>query len=164
MGKVFFDISMSLDGFITAANRRPEQPMGDGGERLHQWAFGSSDERDRALLTQGISETGAVITGRRNYEDSLPWWGADGPTGPVRLPVFVVSHNPPTDAPADGVYHFVNGGVFALQWIMGLIINQFAADAAGHYPPQAHSAALFCTATGTLLALWWYLPLVKQKA
>jgi len=30
MGKVFFDISMSLDGFMTAANRRPEEPMGDG--------------------------------------------------------------------------------------------------------------------------------------
>lgn len=32
MSKVIFDISMSLDGFITAANRRPEEPMGDGGE------------------------------------------------------------------------------------------------------------------------------------
>jgi hypothetical protein len=31
MGKVIFDISMSLDGFMTAANRRPEEPMGDGG-------------------------------------------------------------------------------------------------------------------------------------
>lgn len=31
MGKVIFDISLSLDGFMTAANRRPEEPMGDGG-------------------------------------------------------------------------------------------------------------------------------------
>jgi len=42
--KVFFDISMSLDGFITAANRTPEQPLGDGGERLHEWAFGRTNE------------------------------------------------------------------------------------------------------------------------
>lgn len=59
---------------------------------------------------------------------------------------------------------FAIGGVFVLQWLMGLIINQFAADGAGHYPPQAHSAALFFTATGTLIALLWYLPLVKRKA
>lgn len=40
MGKVVFDISMSLDGFMTAANQRPEEPLGEGGERLHEWAFG----------------------------------------------------------------------------------------------------------------------------
>lgn len=58
---------------------------------------------------------------------------------------------------------FAIGGVFVLQWLMGLIINRFAADAAGHYPPQAHSAALFFTATGTLLAFLWYLPMVQQN-
>ena len=35
MTKVIFDISMSLDGFVTASNVRPEEPMGDGGQRLH---------------------------------------------------------------------------------------------------------------------------------
>jgi dihydrofolate reductase len=76
MSKVFFDISMSLDGFMTAANQRPEEPMGDGGLKLVDWAFGG-DERDRAVLTDGIAGTGAVIAGRRTYDDSRPWWGAD---------------------------------------------------------------------------------------
>lgn len=49
MGKVILDMTMSLDGFIAAANRRPEEPLGDGGERLHEWAFGG-DERDREVL------------------------------------------------------------------------------------------------------------------
>jgi hypothetical protein len=40
MGKVIFDMSMSLDGFIAASNRRPEEPMGEGGEKLHEWGFG----------------------------------------------------------------------------------------------------------------------------
>jgi hypothetical protein len=40
MSKVIFDISMSLDGFMTAANRRPEEPIGDGGLRLVEWAIG----------------------------------------------------------------------------------------------------------------------------
>jgi hypothetical protein len=36
MGKVVFDVSMSLGGFMTASNRRPKEPMGDGGQRLHE--------------------------------------------------------------------------------------------------------------------------------
>ena len=82
MGKVVYDISMSLDGFITAA--RPDSVGTDGGRRAtapHDWAFGD-DERDREVLSTGLAGTGAVITGRRNYTDALPWWGADGPTGP----------------------------------------------------------------------------------
>jgi hypothetical protein len=80
MGKVVFDISMSLDGFMTAAGQRPDEPMGEGGQRLVEWAFGA-DERDRAVLTDGIAGVGAVIAGNRTYATSLPWWGADGPTG-----------------------------------------------------------------------------------
>jgi hypothetical protein len=38
LSKVIFDISMSLDGLMTAADRRPEQPMGTGGQRPHEWA------------------------------------------------------------------------------------------------------------------------------
>jgi hypothetical protein len=41
MGKTVFDISMSLDRFITASAQTPEEPMGYGGERLHEWAFGT---------------------------------------------------------------------------------------------------------------------------
>ena len=47
---------------------------------------------------------------------------------------------------------------------MGLIIGAFPADAAGHYPPQAHLAALSFTAGGGLLALLWYLPLARSSA
>ena len=109
MGKVTFDISMSLDGFVTASNRSVEEPMGKGGERLHEWAFAGEDNRDREVLERGISTTGAVIAGRRTYDDSIPWWGADGPTGSVRLPLFVVSHSVPNDVPEGSVYTFVDG-------------------------------------------------------
>lgn len=54
---------------------------------------------------------------------------------------------------------FAIGGTFLLQWWMGLIINLFPADAAGHYPPQAYTAALLAGGIGTALALLWYLPL-----
>jgi hypothetical protein len=38
MTSVIFDISMCLDGFVTASNVRPEEPLGDSGQRLHRWA------------------------------------------------------------------------------------------------------------------------------
>jgi dihydrofolate reductase len=107
---VIFDISMSLDGFVTAANVRPEEPLGDGGQRLHEWAFGE-DERNRELLEEAVNFVGAVIAGRRTYDLSVPWWGADGPAGPARVPVFVVTHAEPEDAPEGGVYTFVTDGI-----------------------------------------------------
>ena len=110
MSKVVFIISMSLDGFITAANRRPEEPMGDGGLRLVEWAM-SDDERSRKVLEEGVAEAGAVIAGRETYDTSMPWWGPDGPTGSARRPVFVVTHKASTDAPEGGVYTFVTGGI-----------------------------------------------------
>jgi dihydrofolate reductase len=110
MGKVIFDISISLDGFMSAANPRPEEPMGDGGERLHEWAFGD-DERDREVLMSGVRGNGAVIAGRRTYEMAVPWWGADGPTGPARVPAFVLCHEVPADPPEGGVYTFVTDGI-----------------------------------------------------
>jgi dihydrofolate reductase len=110
MTAVSFDISMSLDGYIAAPNRRSEQPLGDNGERLHEWAF-STDAVGREVLARGVESAGAVICGRRTYDDSIKWWGADGPTGPARLPVFVVSHDAPADVPEGGVYHFVSGGI-----------------------------------------------------
>ncbi|HEY7621386.1 MAG TPA: dihydrofolate reductase family protein [Solirubrobacteraceae bacterium] len=112
MTKVFFDISMSLDGYMTASGQTQDEPMGPGGDQLVAWAFGE-DERDRRVLTEGVAATGAVIAGRRTYDTSLPWWGADGPTGDARVPVFVVTHDPPVDAPENGVYTFVPDGIEA---------------------------------------------------
>src|SRR5215207_3028236 len=110
MTPVIFDISMSLDGFVTASNVWPEEPLGDGGQRLHEWAFGE-DERNRELLVEAVNSVGAVIAGRRTYDLSVPWGGADGPAGPARVPVFVVTHAEPEEVPEGGVYTFVTGGI-----------------------------------------------------
>ena len=110
MTKVIFDISMSLDGFVTASNVRPEEPLGDGGRRLHEWAFGE-DERNRELLEEAVNFVGAVIAGRRTYDLSVASWGADGPAGPARVPVFVVTHIEPEDVPEGGVYAFITDGI-----------------------------------------------------
>lgn len=102
------DISISLDGFVTAAGRTPEEPLGRGGERLHDW-IGTDSGRD--VLDDGLGRLGAVITGRTTYDGSVPWWGADGPSGAIRRPVFVLTHEAPEESPENGVYTFVTGGI-----------------------------------------------------
>jgi dihydrofolate reductase len=114
MGKVIFDISMSLDGFITGANARPEAGLGDGGERLHEWGFNSVDPRNREIM-EWYARTGANIFGRTGYDHSIRYWGADGPTGAARIPTVIVSHSVPKDVPNVGVYTFVNGVDAALE-------------------------------------------------
>jgi dihydrofolate reductase len=111
VSSVVFDISMSLDGYIRAANPRPDEPLGVGGEALHAWAMNDDDAAGRDVLSRAAAGTGAVICGRVTYDDSIRWWQADGPTGPARLPVFVLTHAAPSDPPAVGVYVFVTTGI-----------------------------------------------------
>ena len=108
MSKVIFNMSMSLDGFVQAANATPEAPLGQGGERVHEWFFGD-DPKNREFATTMVNSIGAVVCGRTTYDTSN--WGDDGPTGPRRLPTFVVTHKAPSSSPANGVYTFVTGGV-----------------------------------------------------
>jgi dihydrofolate reductase len=114
VGKVSFNISMSLDGYINGPDVTPEQGLGRGGEVLHEWVF-NGNERNREVLDSALQGVGAIIVGRRTYDLSLPWWGADGPTGEMRLPVFVVTHSEPDDVPDGGVYTFASGIEDALQ-------------------------------------------------
>ena len=110
MSKLIFDMSMSLDGFVKATGATPDEPLGKGGERLHEWAMGD-DAASRQLLIDAVAAAGAFIGGRRTYDDSLRWWGANGPTGDDRVPLFVVTHQAPEDSPENGVYTFVTDGI-----------------------------------------------------
>lgn len=96
MGKVVIDKSMSLDGYIAAPNDTPEQGLGEDGMRLHNWAFDDPSIFQKVYgdLTE---QTGAVIMGRRSYDNSIREWGNAGPLGDT--PCFVVTHRPLDDAP-----------------------------------------------------------------
>ncbi|WP_298798290.1 dihydrofolate reductase family protein [uncultured Pseudonocardia sp.] len=111
MGIVVLDISISLDGFVRAADPTPDEPLGVGGEHLHAWM--AADEESLQVLERAVADLGATICGRTTYDDSIRWWGADGPSGPARRPLFVVTHEAPSDSPANGVYTFVTGGIEA---------------------------------------------------
>src|SRR5687768_15763628 len=108
MAKVIYDVSMSLDGYITGANVGPEAGLGEGGERLHAWAMSDKlDPRSQEVMDEGM-KVGATIVGRTTYDLSIQYWGADGPTGAARIPVVIVSHSVPDDVPGTGIYHFVD--------------------------------------------------------
>jgi dihydrofolate reductase len=101
MGKVAVDLSMSLDGFITGPNDGPENGLGDGGERLHEWLYdlsswrerhslaGGQANRDAEILDEVFKNTGAIVMGRRMFDMAEAPWG-DNP--PFHMPVFVVTH------------------------------------------------------------------------
>ena len=139
MGKVIFDISMSLDGFITGANPHAEAgwgALGEGGERLHDWGFDSTDPRNREIM-EGYASMGANIFGRTGYDHSILNWGADGPSGPARIPTVIVSHSVPEDVPEGGVYTFADSVEAALGTAKNLAGNKdiyiTGADVAGQF-------------------------------
>jgi len=132
MSKVFADISMSLDGYVAGPDADLEDPLGSGGERLHEWAFGAQSWRethgeeggernaDSDVIAEGVSATGAVVMGRRMYSGgSGPWeqdptgrgWWGDDP--PFHAPVFVLTHHEREPLPMEGgtTFYFVTGGI-----------------------------------------------------
>ncbi|MEV4312943.1 dihydrofolate reductase family protein [Actinocrispum sp. NPDC049592] len=110
MALVICDMSISLDGYVTGPNDSRENPFGDGAGGLHDWIFAGATDADRAILQDAIDNCGAVVMGRKSFDknEGDGGWGDGGPVGDT--PVFVVTHNKPTqDYPA--VYTFVTDGV-----------------------------------------------------
>lgn len=106
MSRIVLDVSVSLDGFTTGPNVREEEPMGDGGERLHEWHAGNGPdgEIDLGVLRQSEETVGATLIGRRTFDLGLgPWGGTPFPG----IPSVVVTHRTREDLLGD------NGGTFA---------------------------------------------------
>ena len=97
MGKVIFDITASLDGFVAGPNDSPENPMGDGGMRLFDWYFPESEtSRSPEFIEPEIRDeatrmVGALVGGRRLYDNAHGWNGEH----PLHVPFFIVTHHAP---------------------------------------------------------------------
>jgi len=114
------DLSLSLDGFAAGPSQTRDDPLGRGGERLHDWAFGDATDVDRAFRARGTEEIGATIMGRnmfgpvRGSWDSDPdwrgWWGEDPP---LHHDVFVLTHHarPPLTMAGGTTFTFVTEGI-----------------------------------------------------
>jgi dihydrofolate reductase len=91
-------MSMSLDGYIAGPNDEPDNPGGDGFDRLHEWfttpdgEFGRPSGPAGELYDEIMSATGAVLVGRRTAEQVDHWGGDHHGQG---VPIVVPSHRPP---------------------------------------------------------------------
>jgi dihydrofolate reductase len=134
MSRLTATISISLDGFVAGPNPSLEDPLGAGGELLHEWAFGAQGWReahgmeggernvDSEVIDELIAANGATIMGRRMYsggsgsweDDPKPrgWWGDDPP---FHHPVFVLTHHErePLEMQGGTTFTFVTGGLEA---------------------------------------------------
>ena len=83
-------MSMSLDGFIAGPNEAPDNGLGDGGHRLHEWAFGDRAGVNGQVFGEAMA-TGAIVAGRGTFEPA-GGWGGDHHDG---VPIWVLSRHEP---------------------------------------------------------------------
>jgi dihydrofolate reductase len=109
-------MSMSLDGYIAGPNESPDNGLGDGGERLHEWVFPGAEGGDFAAAEarlQGVNRqiydefmsTGAVVAGRGTFEPA-GGWGGDHHDG---VPIYILSRSAAPRWAADWpAVHYLN--------------------------------------------------------
>jgi dihydrofolate reductase len=127
------DITMSLDGYVAGPNATLEEPLGEGGEALHEWIYGLASWReshgleggvtggaDDDLLREALERSGATIMGRRMFSGGEgPWeddpkadaWWGDEP--PFHHPVFILTSHPREAEQKQGgtTFTFVTDGI-----------------------------------------------------
>jgi dihydrofolate reductase len=122
-GKVFFSVTMSLDGFIAPASLG--ELMGQQWRELQQWIFPTRFFRENLKLGEGgedgvdddvaratYERTGASVMGKRMFDAGERMWPEEAP---FHTPVFVVTHEKrdPWERPGGTTFHFVNDGIEA---------------------------------------------------
>jgi dihydrofolate reductase len=132
MSAVRAEISISLDGFGAGPNQGPENPLGEGGEDLHEWALATESWRrehgqeggttgpDSEMIGRMHDGVGAFVMGRGMFgggpgpwdESWRGWWGDDPP---YHAPVFVLTHHPrePLEMEGGTTFHFITDGTEA---------------------------------------------------
>jgi dihydrofolate reductase len=130
MSSVTCQISISLDGFVAGPNQSLQNPIGEGGLRLHEWVFetaswraqqgleGGAHSADSEVADEVAQNVGAYIMGRKMFgggdgrwdETWTGWWGDDPP---YHVPVLVLTHHPRKPLPMKGgtTFTFVTEGI-----------------------------------------------------
>jgi dihydrofolate reductase len=121
---------MSLDGFVAGPNQTEEDPLGEGGEQLHEWAFelaawrkphgqdGGEVNASTKVVEESLENLGAAVMGRNMFGGAGPWgddpwdgWWGDDP--PFHMPVFIVTHHAREPVTKEGgtTFTFVTDGI-----------------------------------------------------
>jgi dihydrofolate reductase len=123
--------TISLEGFGAGPNQSLENPLGVGGESLHEWFFptrtfqqmvgkdGGTTGIDEEFAARGLQNIGAWILGRNMFgpvrgtwpDDTWKGWWGDNP--PYHVPVFVLTHHarPPIRMEGGTTFYFVTEGI-----------------------------------------------------
>lgn len=134
-------MSMSLDGFIAGPNETDDNGLGDGGDRLHDWAFPDVDPNQRGPhvgrlagangeVSAEMRTTGAVVAGRGTFEPAGGWGGDHHDS----VPIWVYSRHEP--------------GIDVSQWPLVTYVDDVktamteAKKAAGEKDVLVHGAAV----------------------
>jgi dihydrofolate reductase len=125
------ELSISLDGFAAGPNQSEENPLGEGGEQLHEWALkleawrephgyeGGEVNASDEIVREYTENVGAVVMGRNMFGGGPgpwpepPWDGWWGEDPPFHVPVFVLTHHPrePLEMAGGTTFHFVTDGI-----------------------------------------------------
>jgi dihydrofolate reductase len=130
MSRVRIGITMSLDGYVAGPGQSVEEPLGKGGEQLHQWVVelaawrrehgleGGEENASSAVVDGSLAGAGATIMGRNMFggrgawgdEPWTGWWGDDPP---FHHPVFVLTHHSrePLEMQGGTTFYFVTDGL-----------------------------------------------------
>jgi dihydrofolate reductase len=131
MGKLKANIAISVDGYVAGPNQSEDNPIGEGGDQLHEWMFplaafreshgeeGGEVNESTPFVEGMFLNVGAVIMGRNMFgpirgdwgtEEWEGWWGDDPP---YHVPVFVLTHHERDQIEKQGgtTFHFVTDGI-----------------------------------------------------
>jgi len=132
MSRLRLKISMSLDGFVAGPHQSLKDPLGKGGERLHDWVIpltawreahgleGGEVNESSAVVEESTRNIGATVMGRNMFgghpgpwRSDEPWNGWWGDNPPFHHPVFVVTHHPRERLVLEGdnTFSFITAGV-----------------------------------------------------
>ena len=130
VSKVRVHITVSADGYVAGPNQSEENPLGEGGGSLHDWAFklrafrephgmeGGETNVSNVVVEESLANVGAEIMGRGKFGGGPGPWGDDPWTGwwgedpPFHLPVFVLTHHEREPLTlSDTTFTFVTDGI-----------------------------------------------------
>ncbi|HXS46357.1 MAG TPA: dihydrofolate reductase family protein [Solirubrobacterales bacterium] len=131
MPRLRFEISVSLDGYVAGPNPSEDEPLGEGGEQLHEWALklaawrephgreGGEVNASSPLMEEALVRSGAVVMGRGMFGGGPGPWGEDpwngwwGDEPPFHVPVFVLTHHDrePLEMKGGTTFNFVTDGI-----------------------------------------------------
>lgn len=118
MGNVVVDLTVSLDGFIAGSDDGPGLPLGRGGERLFTWMSAGPEsnrlekrlappDASKVVVEEWLTDCGAIVSGRRTFDIANGWKNGH----PIDVPIFVVTHEAPTQGEWSSRVSFVTDGI-----------------------------------------------------